>query len=131
MHPIKLLEDKKLCTTLGFDEADAPFVLSSHHQAVNELGQGIEVTALSTDGKIIEAIEHQTYPNVLGVQFHPEYHTLWDKDLKSRLGPDDEEISCWQVLEENPPSFKFHKKLWSWFIEKLKESNSKRHEMLP
>jgi putative glutamine amidotransferase len=49
-----------------------PVVLSSHHQSLGKLGKGWKVTAWCMDGKIPEAIEHEQYPNVLGVQFHPE-----------------------------------------------------------
>ena len=38
---------------------------------VSILGSTIIVTATSNDG-VIEAIESKQYPNVLGVQFHPE-----------------------------------------------------------
>ncbi|MFH1097046.1 MAG: gamma-glutamyl-gamma-aminobutyrate hydrolase family protein [Candidatus Desantisbacteria bacterium] len=45
-------------------------VNSSHHQAVKEIGQGLIVSAISSDG-IIEAIESQD-GWFLGVQWHPE-----------------------------------------------------------
>lgn len=44
---------------------------SIHNQAINLLGQDIKVTA--TNDKIIEAIEHKYFPQILGVQWHPEY----------------------------------------------------------
>ena len=43
---------------------------SSHHQAVDRVGRGLRVVALSPDG-VVEGLEHQSLP-VLGVQFHPE-----------------------------------------------------------
>ncbi len=54
-----------------------PFVLSSHHQAALKIGKGLVVTATSLDGKVVEALEHEKYPHVLGVQFHPEVRDLF------------------------------------------------------
>lgn len=47
-------------------------VNSHHHQAVNKLGDGLEVSAVAPDG-VIEAIEHPKYEFCLGVEWHPEY----------------------------------------------------------
>jgi gamma-glutamyl-gamma-aminobutyrate hydrolase PuuD len=49
----------------------APTVLCSHHQSLNDLGRGLEVTARSPDG-VIEAVELPAARFVLGVQWHPE-----------------------------------------------------------
>ncbi len=46
-------------------------VNSSHHQAVKELGEGLEVFAISEDG-IVEAVFMKDYPFLLAVQWHPE-----------------------------------------------------------
>jgi putative glutamine amidotransferase len=46
-------------------------VNSRHHQAVDELGQGIVPVAFSEDG-VVEAIEYPARRFVLGVQWHPE-----------------------------------------------------------
>lgn len=46
-------------------------VNSLHHQAVNKLGDSMEVTAISLDNKTVEGIRHKTLP-VFGVQWHPE-----------------------------------------------------------
>jgi putative glutamine amidotransferase len=44
---------------------------SSHHQAINKLGEGLQASAFAPDG-VIEAIEHPGFDLVLGVQWHPE-----------------------------------------------------------
>ena len=127
MHRIKFIGNGKFVRDWGFEKEDTPFVYSSHHQAVGKLGKGIRVIATSLDGKVVEAIEHSVYPNVLGVQFHPESRNIWDPARKSSLTPEDkEETSLLSLLENNPPSLDFHKKLWSWFDQKLKASYENR-----
>ncbi|MFQ6068992.1 MAG: gamma-glutamyl-gamma-aminobutyrate hydrolase family protein [Candidatus Aminicenantales bacterium] len=121
VHPIKLKKKGKFCTQMGFSATDRPYILSAHHQMVDELGKNIRIIATSLDGKVVEAVEHQKFPNVLGVQFHPEFPILWDRTKKYRLTPQDTvEKSLYSMLEENPPSLEFHRKLWSWFNERLK-----------
>lgn len=50
-------------------------VNSWHHQAIERLGKGLKVVALSPDG-IIEAVELESASFVIGVQFHPEWHVV-------------------------------------------------------
>jgi putative glutamine amidotransferase len=47
-------------------------VNSSHHQAVDQLGDGLEVEAWSETDEIIEQIRLREYPFAIGVQYHPE-----------------------------------------------------------
>lgn len=54
---------------LGIDRLG---VNSIHHQAVNELGQDLEVMARSEEG-LVEAVRHTGKPFVWGVQWHPEF----------------------------------------------------------
>jgi putative glutamine amidotransferase len=46
-------------------------VNSFHHQSINALAQGFEITARASDG-VIEGIQHRKKP-IYGVQFHPEW----------------------------------------------------------
>lgn len=46
------------------------YVNSSHHQAVDKLGEGLHIALRCPDG-IIEAMYHEQLP-IIGVQFHPE-----------------------------------------------------------
>lgn len=126
-HRVKLKKGGICIKGLKMKKGDEPFVLTSHHQALNKLGKGLKVSATSMDGKIVEAVEHREYPNVLGVQFHPEYYPLY---LKGRVfretpgGPPD--FNLRRFLMEHPPSMRFHKAIWRWFSEVLEASAGKR-----
>ncbi len=54
-------------------QADRLEVNSAHHQAVDQVGTGVKITASASDG-VIEAIEHNGYKFCIGVQWHPEYY---------------------------------------------------------
>lgn len=64
-HPVAV--DGGLRELLGAAEI---VVRSAHHQAVDTLGDSLEVAATAPDG-VIEAVRHREAP-VLGVQWHPE-----------------------------------------------------------
>lgn len=124
LHPIRLLKGGKLVQTLKLSPQDQPFVTSSHHQMAGKLGRGLRVIATSLDGKVVEALEHRQFPNVLGVQFHPEFPILWDRTQTFRFTPEDTTaIALMEILVANPPSLLFHQRLWGWFGDKLKESH--------
>ncbi len=63
-------------------------VNSSHHQALDRLGEGLEVEAWSASDDIIEQVRLRDYPFALAVQYHPErgdsYGALF-ADFVSRL----------------------------------------------
>jgi putative glutamine amidotransferase len=126
LHPIQLNGKGKFCKELGFKPDDEPYIMSAHHQMADKLGKGFRVAATSLDGKVTEAIEHERYPNVLGVQFHPEFSILWNTELKYKFTPQDKDlIGIKPYLESHAPSFEFHKKLWAWFLEKLQAGHSR------
>jgi putative glutamine amidotransferase len=128
IHPIKLEAKGKFCTVLGFSPEDTPMVTSEHHQEVKNLGKGFRVIASSLDGKVAEAIEQVRYPNVLGVQFHPEYSDLYTAAARLRFTPQDKEpVNVTSLLEAHPPSADFYKKLWAWFSQKWEENYKRRH----
>ncbi len=87
-HRLRLDGESMFVRRMGFSRNDLPFVATAHHQAIGKLGGGLRVTATSLDGKIIEAAEHDRFVNVLGIQFHPERHTLYRKGLFLRPRPD-------------------------------------------
>ena len=47
-------------------------VNSSHHQAVDRLGDGLTVEAWSAADDVIEQVRLEDYPFALGLQYHPE-----------------------------------------------------------
>jgi putative glutamine amidotransferase len=65
-----------------------PKVNSAHHQAIDRLGDNLEVEAWAADDGIIEQVRLRNYPFALGVQYHPErgriYDSLFD-DFLTRL----------------------------------------------
>ena len=67
-HAIKVTPGSLLAESLGRTDADVP---SYHHQGIAELGAGLTVSAVAPDGTI-EAIEDQSLPFCLAVQWHPE-----------------------------------------------------------
>ncbi|MBL0313354.1 MAG: gamma-glutamyl-gamma-aminobutyrate hydrolase family protein [Holophagaceae bacterium] len=124
-HTLKLSGKGKLAKDLGFKTTDHPKVLSSHHQALGLLGKGWTTIATSRDGKVIEAIEHKKFPNVLGIQFHPEHPMLWDTEPRFRQKPGDPLTSYNAILAGTPASLEFNKAIWKWFGGKLKESQAR------
>lgn len=73
LHPIKIYNEGWISLLSLFE----PYVLTSHHQAVENLGKEWIIAASSTDRKIVEVIIHRKYPNVTGIQFHPEVRMLY------------------------------------------------------
>lgn len=63
-------------------------VNSSHHQAVDKLGDGLEVEAWCKTDDIIEQMRLRDYPFALAVQYHPERNDSYAPlfaDFVSRL----------------------------------------------
>jgi putative glutamine amidotransferase len=52
-------------------------VNSSHHQALDRLGGGLEVEAWSAADGIVEQVKLRDYPFAFGVQYHPERHPIY------------------------------------------------------
>jgi putative glutamine amidotransferase len=67
-HSVQIEEDSLLASC--FDTAIVE-VNSRHHQAMLEVGPGLQVVGRAPDG-VIEAVQAPSLPFVLGVQWHPE-----------------------------------------------------------
>jgi len=67
-HAIRVVHGSRLAEILG----PSPGAVNSlHHQAVAEPGSGLLVSARADDG-VVEAVEGETGPFCIGVQWHPE-----------------------------------------------------------
>ncbi|MES2317254.1 MAG: type 1 glutamine amidotransferase [Pseudomonadota bacterium] len=73
-----------------FPKADRPIVNSIHHQAVKDLGRDISIEAMSDPDGIIEAIRYRRASFVMGLQWHPEFHSAGGVDL----------LDCTPILDE-------------------------------
>jgi putative glutamine amidotransferase len=81
-HPITVADGSLLARALGGDSID---VNSYHHQAIDRLGEGLEVVAVAPDG-VIEAVELPGAP-VLAVQ--------WELQEEARLQPRSAAVFEW------------------------------------
>ena len=101
--------------------SDLPHVWSSHHQAVKKLGGNLKPTAWSLDGRVIEAIEHKFYPNVLGVQFHPERVEIYDAEHGIKQFAGQRALQSFQHMYPAEHGERFHQNFWhqisDWFTQ--------------
>ncbi|MCP4154082.1 MAG: hypothetical protein GY757_40525 [bacterium] len=115
-HKIKLKKKSIYLKRMKMKPGVTPYVLTAHHQAYKKLGKDLVITATSMDGKIGETLEHKKYKNVLGVQFHPEYHPIYKKAPHYSEKPGGPlTFNARAFLQKNAHSMIFHLKLWQWF----------------
>ena len=78
-HAITFPEGSSLASMFpGRREA---IVNSIHHQAVKTLGRDLTVEAVSAGDGLIEAVRYRRAPFVVGVQWHPEFHSAGGPEL--------------------------------------------------
>jgi putative glutamine amidotransferase len=75
--PRKTVSVEPLSRLNGILRCNPCLVNALHHQSVDRLGQGLAIAARDESG-IVQAIESQTAPFLLGVQWHPEL-LVWKK----------------------------------------------------
>lgn len=80
-HFAEISNDSKLKAVVGQERIR---VNSFHHQAVKEVGRGLVVSAVASDG-VVEAVESTEHPFVIGVQWHPEHMALHDDEPSNSL----------------------------------------------
>jgi putative glutamine amidotransferase len=69
--PIKSAIIKKISKLFSIIKKKEVIINSIHNQAIDKVGEDLKITACHD--KIIQAIEKEDYPFLLGVQWHPEY----------------------------------------------------------
>lgn len=82
-HLVNVSKDSKLFT---FTKTESGLVTSSHHQAIDKLGDNLKITAYSAD-MIPEAIEWKSSEAkafMIGVQWHPE-RMKYEEQLSSPI----------------------------------------------
>ncbi len=79
-HAITVEPDSRLAAILGVTSTT---VNSSHHQAIDRVGEGITITARCPDDNIVEAAEIRSHPFLVAVQWHPERY--FEGDSSRRL----------------------------------------------
>lgn len=67
-HQLEIKENTRLAKIFAGNKVA---VNSYHHQALDEIGKGLTVSAVAPDG-YVEAVEDPKYPFLVGVQWHPE-----------------------------------------------------------
>src|SRR5207245_2052233 len=69
-HKARFVAGSRLAELAGAGDA---MVNSSHHQSIDEPGEGLRVTAMAAEDGIVEGVESSGDRNwVVGVQWHPE-----------------------------------------------------------
>jgi putative glutamine amidotransferase len=71
-HPVQFVEGGLLAKL--YPEQTGAQVVSIHHQAVKVLGKDLTVEATAADG-LVEAVRWNGRGFVVGLQWHPEFHT--------------------------------------------------------
>lgn len=80
-HKVTLNHDSYLQKLLKKDEIE---VNSIHHQGIKDVGNGLEINAVSEDG-IVESVKAKDFHFMLGVQWHPEYNYFRNEDSMAIL----------------------------------------------
>ena len=75
------------------------------------------------DGKIVEALQHTIFKNVIGVQFHPEQSSLYMPSSRYTNTPNSDYSPNEMLIKEK--SLEFHMKFWKDFSEKVEKAKVK------
>ncbi len=111
LHPIQFTENPFFGKIIKADKSETPVIYSAHHQAAEKIGKGLEITALSPDGKVVEGLAHSVYKNVFAVQFHPEVSALYEDMFLRKFAAEDQPMSYHRIIGNE--SVRFHKLYWN------------------
>ncbi|MBU6367737.1 MAG: gamma-glutamyl-gamma-aminobutyrate hydrolase family protein, partial [Gemmatimonadetes bacterium] len=81
-HEVAVAPGTRLRALVGVDRLP---VNSMHHQGVHRLGAGLVASATADDG-LVEALEGQGAPFLVGVQWHPEVFEMTDPRTRHLFG---------------------------------------------
>ena len=123
-HQIRMARRGYLMEIATASKVFGPMVLSAHHQAAGRLGANMQVIATSMDGKVVEALQHKVFRNVVGVQFHPEPAALYQPEARFTTIPGSN-FSPNELLKQSN-SLTFHRLFWKDFSEKV--GKNKHHQ---
>jgi len=118
-HQISIEKNSTLSSYISSDTIH-PYVWSSHHQSIKQLGRGLKISAKSMDRKVVESIVHTKYPNLLGVQFHPEKKELYNPNDKIRIIPFKPAEYSYLDLYSGDKGENFQREIWREFAKKIK-----------
>ena len=69
IHTVYLNRASKLAEAMGCTEFECA---SFHHQSIRDIAPGFSICATAADG-VIEAVESANHPNIMAIQWHPEF----------------------------------------------------------
>lgn len=120
MHPIHLTPEAPEFLRQSVGNGHDPLVLSVHHQAVEQVAPNYSVLATSDDGKVIEMIGRKDFPNVLGIQFHPERSPMWDKQELALMEPTSKQKNfVYEAMHNDGYTRAFNRSIWQWVTRML------------
>ena len=120
-QPIRFVPKSPFVREMGLRLEDRPLVCSSHHQAVKKLGRDLQAAATSIDRKVVEALTHKRFRNVLGVQFHPENGGIYEAEGNGQQSsPADSALVTLHDYLKARGSLEFHLKFWRHFTAQLR-----------
>ena len=120
LHTIQFTNHPFFGKAVNVSKSFHPRIYSSHHQAAEKIGKGLEVTALSPDGKIVEGLAHKKYPNVFAVQFHPEVPGLYEDQKLLKFNPEDQPMTYNDIIGKK--SVRFHEEYWNYISHILRKA---------
>lgn len=82
-HTLRILPSTGLARLYPDPDPGPVWVNSIHHQAIRKLGRDLAVEAESPEDSIVEAVRWSGHGYVLGLQWHPEFHTRFPHLLDS------------------------------------------------
>lgn len=101
-HLVRILSDSKLGALVEEPALLTQPVNSTHHQAIDRVGDGLRVVAFSLEDDVVEAVELASSDHfVLGVQWHPERTRKESALSRAIFSAFVSAARAWKMPEEN------------------------------